>query len=83
VICQIGVVLYQHTNSPNPSGARHEHQDHRRPQPEHAKVIPFSARRSYRDRSVSGFGVGYGNSSGYALDKRYTTDWGQIRFRCA
>jgi hypothetical protein len=46
-----------------------------------AKVIPFSgARRTYRER---GFGVGYGNSSGYALDKRYTTDWGQIRFRCA
>ena len=26
---------------------------------------------------------GYGNSSGYGLDKRYSTDWGQIRFRCA
>lgn len=46
-----------------------------------AKVIPFAgARRTYRERS---FGVGYGSSSGYALDKRYTTDWGQIRFRCA
>ncbi len=45
-----------------------------------AKVIPFTGRRHYRARD---FGVGYGSSSGYALDKRYTTDWGQIRFRCA
>lgn len=44
------------------------------------KVLSFAARRSYRERA---FGTGYGNSSGYAMDKRYTTDWGQIRFRCA
>jgi hypothetical protein len=45
-------------------------------------IVSFvaKARRSYRERS---FGIGYGNSSGYGLDKRYTTDWGQIRFRCA
>ncbi len=45
-------------------------------------VVTFAvkARRSYRERS---FGIGYGNSSGYGFDKRYTTDWGQIRFRCA
>lgn len=42
--------------------------------------IAGKARRSYAARN---FGVGYGNSSGYAMDKRYTTDWGQIRFRCA
>ncbi len=42
--------------------------------------IAGKARRSYATRS---FGVGYGASSGYAMDKRYTTDWGQIRFRCA
>ncbi len=42
--------------------------------------IASKARRSYGVRS---FGAGYGNSSGYAMDKRYTTDWGQIRFRCA
>lgn len=42
--------------------------------------IASKARRSYGTRH---FGVGYGNSSGYAMDKRYTTDWGQIRFRCA
>jgi hypothetical protein len=45
-------------------------------------VIAFTAksRRSYSERS---FGTGYGNSSGYAADKRYTSDWGQLRFRCA
>ncbi len=32
----------------------------------------------YRDRD---FGVGYGSSSGYALDKRYTSDWAQAPFR--
>lgn len=37
-------------------------------------------RREYRARD---FGVGYGNSSGYARDKRYTSDWGQLRFRCS
>ena len=42
--------------------------------------IAGKSRRSYAARS---FGVGYGKSSGYAMDKRYTTDWGQIRFRCA
>lgn len=42
--------------------------------------IASKTRRSYGARS---FGVGYGKSSGYAMDKRYTTDWGQIRFRCA
>ena len=34
-------------------------------------------RRRERD-----FGVGYGNSSGYASDKRYASAWGQLRFRC-
>lgn len=33
----------------------------------------------YRERD---FGIGYGASSGYALEKRYTSDWGQVRFRC-
>jgi hypothetical protein len=42
--------------------------------------IASQTRRTYGARS---FGVGYGKSSGYAADKRYTTDWGQIRFRCA
>ena len=34
-------------------------------------------RRRERD-----FGVGYGNSSGYASDKRYASAWGQPLFRC-
>lgn len=42
-------------------------------------VVVMTHRR-YRARDT---GVGYGRSSGYAFDKRYTTDWGQIRFRCA
>ena len=40
----------------------------------------LQARRERRERD---FGVGYGNSSGYASAKRYTKDWGLTRFRCA
>jgi len=29
------------------------------------------------------FGVGYGNSSGYASDRSYAENWGQERFRMA
>ncbi len=29
------------------------------------------------------FGIGYGNSSGYASDRRYAENWGQDRFRMA
>lgn len=43
-------------------------------------ALSAKARRSYRTPS---FGIGYGSSSGYGTDKRYSTDWGQIRFRCA
>jgi hypothetical protein len=32
----------------------------------------------YRARDV---GVGYGRSSGYAMEKRYSSDWGGLRFR--
>lgn len=35
-----------------------------------------------RERRARDFGIGYGNSSGYAADKRYTSDWGPARFRC-
>ena len=46
-----------------------------RPQP-----APPSRRAVYRQRDV---GVGYGNSSGYASDRRYARDWaGQPRSRC-
>jgi hypothetical protein len=37
-------------------------------------------RAVYRERDV---GIGYGNSSGYASERRYARDWtGQPRFRC-
>jgi len=46
-----------------------------RPQP-----APPSRRAVYRQRDV---GVGYGNSSGYASDRRYVSAWnGPIHFRC-
>jgi len=32
---------------------------------------------------VRDFGVGYGNSSGYATARRYASNWGAPRFRCA
>lgn len=38
------------------------------------------ARRERRERD---FGIGYGNSSGYAATRRYVNDWGLTRFRCA
>lgn len=41
--------------------------------------VAASAHRRYQARD---FGVGYGNSSGYASGKRYTPDWGNARFRC-
>ena len=42
---------------------------------------PSSARRElYPERAP---GVGYGNSSGYASERRYAHGWnGQPRFRC-
>jgi hypothetical protein len=43
-------------------------------------VVPLSSARRYLERSA---GTGYGRSSGYASSKRYTSDWGQLRFRCA
>ncbi|MEG3790908.1 hypothetical protein V1318_12330 [Lysobacter sp. CCNWLW3] len=43
-----------------------------------APVAPV--RHVHRERD---FGVGYGNSSGYASGRRYTNDWAQPRFRCA
>jgi hypothetical protein len=36
-------------------------------------------RREYRERD---FGIGYGNSSGYASNRRYASNWGEPRFRC-
>ena len=33
----------------------------------------------YRERD---FGIGYGTSSGYAAERRYTSDWAAVPFRC-
>ena len=41
---------------------------------------PAPVRHQHRERD---FGVGYGNSSGYATTRRYAQDWMQPRFRCA
>lgn len=43
-------------------------------------VVPLSSAKRYLERTT---GTGYGRSSGYASNKRYTSDWGQPRFRCA
>ena len=43
-------------------------------------VAPQAARRERRERD---FGIGYGNSSGYAATRRHVNDWGLTRFRCA
>lgn len=47
-----------------------------------AQVLAFVAptRQLHRERD---FGVGYGNSSGYASHRRYTAEWTQPRFRVA
>lgn len=37
-------------------------------------------RHLHRERD---FGVGYGNSSGYASTRRYINNWAQPLFRCA
>ena len=43
-------------------------------------VSQDSRRAVYREREV---GVGYGNSSGYASERRYARGWaGEPRFRC-
>ena len=39
---------------------------------------PTRLRHDYRKRD---FGVGYGNSSGYASDKQYARSWGELQFR--
>jgi hypothetical protein len=46
------------------------------------RVVPFdlSARPGPRERD---YGVGYGKSSGYASNRRYTSDWAGPRFRVA
>ena len=50
------------------------------PNRSHDNVVALPARRERRERD---FGIGYGNSSGYASERRYVNDWGLTRFRCA
>ena len=51
-----------------------------RPAARAAATAEASRRAVYRDRAP---GVGYGNSSGYASDRRYAQGWdGEPRFRC-
>lgn len=45
-----------------------------------SNVVTMPTRHVHRERD---FGVGYGNSSGYASNRRYVSDWAQPRFRCA
>jgi hypothetical protein len=60
--------------------ATHLHAPHapRPPVAAPARVEGVTPSARYRDRD---FGIGYGHSSGYAFEKRYTSDWGQARFR--
>ena len=44
-------------------------------------ALPEPGRHLHRDREA-GFGIGYGNSSGYGTDRRYVADWWPQRFRC-
>jgi len=48
--------------------------------PASAVVIPMPIRHIHRERD---FGVGYGNSSGYATQRRYSSEWAAPRFRFA
>lgn len=43
-------------------------------------VLPESVRHLHRDRDAA-FGIGYGNSSGYGLERRYVNDLGPRRFK--
>src|SRR3546814_857423 len=50
-----------------------------RRQPARSTARPASYRDAPRNRD---FGVGYGNSSGYASGKHYATNWANVYFRC-
>ncbi|HEY0502749.1 MAG TPA: hypothetical protein VGD42_04560 [Lysobacter sp.] len=43
-------------------------------------VLTLPVRHVHRERD---FGIGYGNSSGYASDRRYASNWAPPRFRFA
>lgn len=45
-----------------------------------AQIVTLPIRHLHRERD---FGVGYGNSSGYAAPRRYADNAALPRFRCA
>jgi len=45
-----------------------------------AVVVSMPIRHTHRERA---FGVGYGNSSGYASTRQYASHWTLPRFKCA
>lgn len=48
----------------------------------HTVLVAQAAARPRREYRARDFGIGYGNSSGYASGKRYTDNWGNARFHC-
>lgn len=45
-----------------------------------SRAIPTQSPPQFGERRARDFGIGYGNSSGYASSKRYTQPWGSTRF---
>lgn len=65
-------------NATQPSRRLEATPEHR-PAPVAPAAIPDRRRRHHRERD---FGVGYGNSSGYASARRYTDGHVDPLFRC-
>ena len=65
-------------NAPQPS-RRPETSPEHRPAPAAPAAIPDRHRHHHRERD---FGVGYGNSSGYASARRYTDGHVDPLFHC-
>jgi hypothetical protein len=47
-----------------------------------SQALVDAVSRARLARPERNFGIGYGRSSGYGLDRRYTSDWGAPRFIC-
>lgn len=65
------------TRPQTPSNQIRKHAQDQTRRADEAAVQPV--RHVHRQRD---FGVGYGNSSGYASDRCYTKAWGNERFTC-
>ena len=48
--------------------------------PARSNVLALPTRHTHRERD---FGVGYGNSSGYASNRQYASNWAPPRFKFA